>query len=60
MVIRNERRDAMDKLKKIKNDKTLSEDMIADYEAEVDKEINKQIDNIDKLVKDKEKEVMNV
>lgn len=34
--------------------------MIADYEAEVDKEINKQIDNIDKLVKDKEKEVMNV
>ena len=50
----------MDKLKKIKNDKTLSEDMIADYEAEVDKEINKQIDNIDKLVKDKEKEVMNV
>lgn len=60
VVIRNERRDAMDKLKKIKNEKTLSEDMIADYEAEVDKEINKQIDNIDKLVKDKEKEVMNV
>lgn len=60
VVVRNERRDAMDKLKKIKNEKTLSEDLIADYEVEVDKEINKYIENIEKLVKDKEKEVMNV
>ena len=60
VVIRNERRDAMDKLKKLKNDKVLSEDLIADYEKEVDKQINKYIENVEKLGKDKEKDIMSV
>ena len=58
VVVRNERRDAMDKLKKFKPDKTLSEDAVADYEKEVDKSINKHIELIEKLTKEKEKDVM--
>lgn len=60
VVIRNERRDAMDKLKKLKNEKILSEDLIADYEKDVDKNINKTIELVDKLTKEKEKDVMSV
>ena len=58
VVVRNERRDAMDKLKKFKTDKTLSEDAVADYEKEVDKSISKHIELIEKLTKEKEKDVM--
>jgi Ribosome recycling factor len=48
----------MDKLKKIKNDKEISEDLIAEYETEVDKIVNKYIESIDKLGKEKEKDIM--
>ena len=60
MVLRNSRRDAMDALKKEKNAKTVSEDLIADYEKEVDKMLSKLIENVDKLAKDKEVDVMSV
>ena len=60
VVLRNARRDAMDGLKKEKNVKTVSEDLIADYENEVDKALAKQIELIDKLAKDKETDVMSV
>lgn len=60
VVLRNARRDAMDGLKKEKNAKTVSEDLIADYENEVDKALAKQIELIDKLAKDKEADVMSV
>ena len=58
--VRNERRDAMDRLKKVKNEKTISEDLIADYEKEVDKNVNKIIEEIDRLTKEKEKEIMSI
>ncbi|HCY50198.1 MAG TPA: ribosome recycling factor [Clostridiales bacterium] len=60
VVLRNSRRDAMDALKKEKNAKTVSEDLIADYEKEVDKMLSKLIENVDKLAKDKEVDVMSV
>lgn len=60
VVLRNARRDAMDGLKKEKNAKTVSEDFIADYEKEVDKALAKLIENVDKLAKEKETEVMSV
>ena len=60
VVLRNARRDAMDGLKKEKNAKTVSEDLIADYEGEVDKALAKQIEMVDKLAKDKEADVMSV
>lgn len=60
VVLRNARRDAMDALKKEKNAKTVSEDLIADYEKEVDKALAKYIESVDKLAKDKEVDVMSV
>lgn len=60
VVLRNARRDVMDGLKKEKNAKTVSEDLIADYENEVDKALAKNIENVDKLAKEKESDVMSV
>ena len=60
VVLRNARRDAMDGLKKEKNAKTVSEDLISDYESEVDKALSKQIELVDKLSKEKETDVMSV
>lgn len=60
VVLRNARRDAMDGLKKEKNAKTVSEDLIADYESEVDKGLSKQVELVDKLAKEKEADVMSV
>ncbi|MDD4290770.1 MAG: ribosome recycling factor [Clostridia bacterium] len=60
VATRNERRDAFDKLKKVKSDKLISEDLVADYEKEVDEKVNKSIELIDKLVKEKEKDIMSV
>lgn len=60
VVLRNARRDVMEGLKKEKNAKTVSEDFISDYEGEVDKSLAKMIDNVDKLSKEKEADVMAV
>ena len=60
VVLRNARRDALEGLKKEKNAKTVSEDLIADYESEVDKKLSKYIETVDKLSKDKETDVMSV
>jgi ribosome recycling factor len=60
VVVRNNRRDIIEALKKIKNDKIVSEDHIADCEKEVDKIVAKQTELIDKLMKDKETDVMSV
>ena len=59
-VLRNARRDAMEALKKEKLAKTVSEDLIADYEKEIDKQLAKQIELVDKLGKEKEADVMSV
>ena len=59
-MLRNARRDVMEGLKKEKNAKTVSEDLISDYEAEVDKSLAKMIENVDKLSKEKEADVMAV
>ena len=60
VVLRNARRDAMDALKKEKNAKTTSEDLIANYEQEIDKALARQIELVDKLSKEKETDVMSV
>ncbi len=60
VIVRNNRRDAMDALKKVKASKEVSEDVVADSEKDVDKVIAKQIEAIDKLCKDKEADVMSV
>ena len=60
VAIRNVRREAMDAIKKMKNDKELSEDEHAVCEKEIDKVINEAIAKIEKLYADKEKDVMRV
>ncbi len=60
VAVRNIRRDAMDALKKMKNNKELSEDEHATCEKEVDKLIAESVEKIDKLCTDKEKDVLSV
>lgn len=56
--IRNIRRDGMDVLKKMKDE--ISEDIIATEEEELQKITDKFIDEIDKISKEKEKEVLSI
>ena len=60
VAVRNIRRDAMDELKKMKNNKELSEDEHAVCEKDVDKFISESIEKIDKLCADKEKDILSV
>ena len=60
VAVRNVRRDGMDALKKMKNNKEISEDEHAVCEKDVDKVISEAIDKIDKLFADKEKDIMSV
>jgi len=60
VAVRNVRRDAMDALKKLKNNKELSEDAHSDAEKEVEKLITKAIESVDKLSSEKEKDVLSV
>lgn len=60
VAARNIRRDGMDALKKMKNNKELSEDEHAVCEKDVDKLIAETIEKIDKLCQDKEKDILSV
>lgn len=57
---RNIRREAMDALKKLKTDKTISEDEFALSEKEVEKMVSEAVSKIDAAVSAKEKEIMTV
>lgn len=60
VAVRNIRRDSMDAIKKMKNDKELSEDEFSICEKDIDKVIQECIEKIDKLAQDKEKDIMSV
>ncbi len=60
MAIRNVRRDANEKLKKQEKDKEISEDLRHDFETEVQEVTDKHIENLDEIIKHKEKEIMEV
>lgn len=60
IAVRNIRRDGMDALKKMKNNKELSEDEHAQCEKEIDKIISETIDKIDKMSEAKEKDILSV
>ena len=60
VVLRNERRDIMDSLKKLKKDSVITEDDIAGYEKDVQKTLDKYIESVDKLLKDKESEILEI
>ena len=60
VAVRNIRRDSMDAIKKMKNNKELSEDEHAVCEKEIDKVISEAIAKIEKLAVEKEKDIMSV
>ena len=60
VAVRNIRRDGMEALKKLKNDKAITEDEHAGAEKALDKHISKEIERIDKLAAEKEKDVLSV
>jgi ribosome recycling factor len=60
IAVRNLRRDANDNVKKLVKDKEASEDDQKRAEAEVQKTTDRYISDVDRLVADKEKEILSV
>lgn len=58
VALRNERRDAIDFGKKLK--KEVSEDDIAEYERVIQKKLDSAVEKVDKLIKDKEKDLLEI
>ncbi|MBQ9276454.1 MAG: ribosome recycling factor [Clostridia bacterium] len=60
VVLRNWRRDAIDDLKKLEKDSAITEDDLKNFTADVDKALAKRTEEVDKLFKDKETEVLSI
>lgn len=60
VAVRNIRRDTLDTLKKMNKNKEVTDDEYAGFEKDVDKEVAKSIETVDKLTAEKEKDVMTV
>ena len=60
VVLRNERRDLLEALKKLKKDNMLTEDDLASSEKEVQKKLDAYIADVDRILRDKEKEILEV
>ncbi len=60
VVLRNWRRDAIDELKKLEKDSSITEDDLKNFTADVDKALSKRTEEVDKLFKDKETEVLSI
>ena len=60
VAARNIRREAMDGIKKLKTGKEISEDEAANLEQDVEKNVQKCIESVDKVVAAKEKELLTV
>ena len=60
VAIRNSRRDGMDLAKKLQKDGEMTEDELKQAENEIQKITDKSIEEIDKILETKEKEIMSV
>lgn len=58
IVMRNARRDAIDELKKLQKASTITEDDLKNLTGDIDKNLAKNTDEVDKLFKDKEQEIL--
>ena len=58
--MRNIRRDAMDKVKKMEKSSEITEDELKELETEIQKLTDKFIAEIDKLVEAKNKDIMSI
>lgn len=60
VAMRNVRRDANDHLKKLNKSKEVSDDELHIYLEQVDKRLESHLEDLDKVIKDKQKEVMEI
>ncbi len=60
VAVRSIRRDAIEKLKKLKKDSTITEDDLRDGEKEMQDITDKYIKEVDKLAEQKEKDIMEI
>jgi ribosome recycling factor len=60
IAVRNIRRDANDHLKREEKDKKISEDQLKDAEDRIQKLTDEHTQNVDEILKHKEKEIMEV
>ena len=60
VICRNARRDAIEELKKLKKDGEITEDAEASYEKDVQKILDEKTTKIEKMMDEKEKEIMQV
>ncbi len=60
VVLRNERRDMVEIIKKFKKDNIVTEDEVVTYEKEIQKSLDNAVENADKLLKDKEAEILEI
>ena len=60
VAIRNERRDLLDKLKKLKKDSVITEDDLSEAEKKTQKLTDRFTEEVDKIVSEKEKEIMSL
>ena len=60
VAIRSIRREGMDDAKKLKNDNQMTEDELKGTEDSIQKLTDSKVNEIDKLLEEKEKEIMNV
>ena len=60
IVVRNIRRDAMDKIKKLEKEKEISKDQLFDYSEKIQNLTDEIISNIEELYIEKEKDILQV
>ena len=60
IALRNIRRDSLDAFKKLKTAKEITEDQYAQYEAQIEKLTSKTVEAVDKVIQDKEKELLTI
>lgn len=60
IVMRNARRDAIDELKKLQKASSITEDDLKNFTADIDKALAGHVDEVDKLFKDKEQEILSI
>lgn len=60
VVMRNARRDAIDELKKLQKASTITEDDLKNFTADIDKKLASHTEDVDKIFKDKEQEILSI
>ena len=60
VAIRNNRREAMEGIKKLKNGKEISEDEAKNCEVDIEDSVSKSVAEVDKIIAAKEKELLTV